>query len=93
MAYNYKDKVIDNDVGSFQESNFFDYNELDDDIDTEKKLVKIINKYKDDNMLFEDKINKFIFDNNKIIKIFDIKYQKDSVLIIYEQRNISSVPI
>ena len=93
MAYNYKDKVIDNDVGSFQESNFFDYNELDDDIDTEKKLVKIINKYKDDNMLFEDKINKFIFDNNKIIKIFDIKYQKDSVLIIYEQRNISSIPL
>ena len=93
MSYNYKDKVIDNVVGSFQESNFLDYNELDDDIDTENKLVKIINKDEQDAILFEDKINKFIIDNKKTIKIFDIKYMKDSVLIIYEQKNTPTFPM
>ena len=91
MSYNYKDNVIDNVVGSFQESNFLDYNELDDDLENENKLVKIINK--EDDMLFEDKINKFIIDNKKNIKIFDIKYIKDSVLIIYEQKNTPTIPM
>ena len=91
MSYNYKDNVIDNVVGSFQESNFLDYNELDDDLENENKLVKIINK--EDDILFEDKINKFIIDNRKNIKIFDIKYIKDSVLIIYEQKNTPTIPM
>ena len=82
MSYNYKDKVIDNVGGSFQENNFLDYHELDDDTDNEKKIVKII--YRDDKNLFDDKINKFILDNKKSIKIFDIKYLENSVLIIYE---------
>ena len=66
MSYNYKDKVIDNVVGSFQENNFLDYHELDDDTDNEKKIVKII--YRDDKNLFDDKINKFILDNKKVLK-------------------------
>ena len=91
MSYNYKDQVIDNVVGSFQESNFLDYNELDDDLESENKLVKIINR--EDNILFEDKINKFIIDNRKNIRIIDIKYIKDSVLIIYEEKNTPTIPI
>ncbi len=93
MSYNYKDKVIDNVVGSFQESNFLDYNELDDDLDTENKLVKIIYNDEKEAVIFEDKINKFIIDNKRNIKIFDIKYIKDSVLIIYEQKNTPTFPM
>ncbi len=92
MSYNYKDKVIDV-VGSFQEGNFLDYNELDDDLDAENKLVKIIYNDEQEAVIFEDKINKFIIDNKRNIKIFDIKYIKDSVLIIYEQKNTPTFPM
>ena len=43
MSYNYKDKIIDNEISSYQEK-FLDYAQnWDDDIDLEKKRVKIIN--------------------------------------------------
>ena len=53
-----------------------------------KKRVKIIcSPSKDDVATFEDKINSFIELESNKINIFDIKYQKNSVLIIYEPRN------
>jgi hypothetical protein len=90
MSYNYKDKIIENVAGSFQENNFLDYGEMDDDFDIEKKAVKIINNNEENTESFEDNINKFIHDNRKNIKIFDIKYIKNSVLIIYELNNTGS---
>ena len=86
----YKDKIIENVAGSFQENNFLDYGEMDDDFDIEKKAVKIINNNEENTESFEDNINKFIHDNRKNIKIFDIKYIKNSVLIIYELNNTGS---
>ena len=40
MSYNYKDKIIDNEISSYQEK-FLDYAQnWDDDIDLEKKELK-----------------------------------------------------
>lgn len=96
MSYNYKNKIIENnDFGSYQEK-FLEYaNNWDDESDIETKKVKIIssNSHTSSTSLksheectFEDKINSFIFENRTKIKIFDIKYQKNSVMIIYEER-------
>ena len=53
----------------------------------EKKRVKIIHSpCKDDNISFEDKINSFIIKNSTSIEIIDIKYQRSSILIIYEPK-------
>ena len=96
MSYNYKNKIIQNDeFGSYQEK-FLEYaNKWEDDTDVEKKRVKIIHaidnsstsslKSQGDTCSFEDKINAFIEENKKKIKINDIKYQKNSVMIIYEE--------
>ena len=95
MSYNYKDKIIDNEISSYQEK-FLDYAQnWEDDIDHEKKRVKIINYNNGSSSLsltreeisFEDKINAYIEENARKIKIIDIKYQKNSVLIIYENKN------
>ena len=100
MSYNYKNKIIQNDeYGSYQEK-FLEYaNNWEDDSDVETKRVKIILsnshsssssvKSQGEECSFEDKINSFIQENRKKIKIFDIKYQKNSVMIIYEERNKS----
>ena len=87
MSYNYNNKIIETEYGSYQEK-FLEYaSNWEDDKEFERKRVKIINKENDDS-LFEDKINSFILTNKKSIKIFDIKYQKNSVMIIYEERDI-----
>ena len=50
-----------------------------------KKRVKILHApSKDETLSFEDKINSYIEKNANDIKIIDIKYQRSSVLIIYE---------
>lgn len=87
MSYNYNNKIIETEYGSYQEK-FLEYaSNWEDDKDFERKRVKIINKENEDSS-FEDKINSFILTNKKNIKIFDIKYQKNSVMIIYEERDI-----
>ena len=89
-GYNYREKIIeDSNIGSYQEK-FLDYaTNWEDDTDSETKRVKIINCTRDDkdeNLEFEDKINAYIEENKNNIKIFDIKYQKNSVMIIYEEK-------
>jgi len=89
MSYNYKEKIIEDNIGSYQEK-FLDYaTNWEDDTDCETKRVKIINVTRDDkdeHIDFEDKINSYIEENKQIIKIFDIKYQKNSIMIIYENK-------
>jgi len=96
MSYNYKEKIIEDNIGSYQEK-FLDYaTNWEDDTDCETKRVKIITaistssssslKNQDDICSFEDKINAFIGENASKIKIFDIKYQKNSIMIIYENK-------
>ena len=97
MSYNYKNKIIQNDkFGSYQEK-FLEYaKHWEDDTDVEMKRVKIISansnssssslKSQAEECSFEDKINSFIHENRTKIKIFDIKYQKNSVMIIYEDK-------
>ena len=69
---------------------FLDYaTNWEDDDNYETKRVKIISvtrEDREDNMDFEDIINSYIEKNKTEIKIFDIKYQKNSVMIIYETR-------
>ena len=88
-GYNYREKIIEDNVGSYQEK-FLDYaTNWEDDLDTETKRVKIINCTRDDkdeHFDFEDKINAYIEENKNNIKIFDIKYQKNTVMIIYEEK-------
>ena len=86
MSYNYKD-IIDPEPSSYQER-FLEYaNNWEDDSKKEKKRVKIIHSpCKDDNISFEDKINSFIIKNSTSIEIIDIKYQRSSILIIYEPK-------
>ena len=88
MSYNYRNKIIDTEVGSYQDK-FFEYaSNWDEDEDTESKRVKILlspnKEEKDENISFEDIINSYIEKNKKQIKIIDIKYQKTSAMIIYE---------
>ena len=45
------------------------------------------NEIEDKNITFEDKINNFIECNKRQIKIYDIKFNKDNVLIIYEKKS------
>jgi len=88
-GYNYREKIIEDNVGSYQEK-FLDYaTNWEDDVDAETKRVKIINCTRDDkdeNVDFEDKINAYIEENKNNIKIFDIKYQKNTIMIIYEEK-------
>ena len=88
MSYNYRNKIIDTEVGSYQDK-FFEYaSNWEEDEDTESKRVKILlspnKEEKDENISFEDIINSYIEKNKKQIKIIDIKYQKTSAMIIYE---------
>ena len=87
MSYNYND-VIDLEPSSYQER-FLEYaNNWEDDSNKEKKRVKIIFcPSKDENISFEDKINSYIEAESNKINLIDIKYQKSSVLIIYEPKN------
>ena len=88
-GYNYKEKIIEDNIGSYQEK-FLDYaTNWEDDAECETKRVKIINitrEDRDEEIEFEDKINSYIEENKQYIKIFDIKYQKNSVMIIYENK-------
>ena len=85
MAY-YDTKISDADISnnSYREK-FLDYaHNWRDDSDIEKKRVKIIKAPNNkEDMSFEDKINAYIEENCEKIKIVDIKYQRNSVLIIY----------
>ena len=87
MSYNYKD-VIDTEPCSYQDK-FLEYAQNWEDNKTrEKKRVKIIHQpSKDDEISFEDKINSYIEENSETIDIFDIKYQRSSVLIIYTNKS------
>ena len=90
MSYNYKDKIIDQEFGSFQDK-FLEYaHNWEDDAEVEKKIIKIIyspsEEEKNKNITFENKINSYIEKNRKNISINDIKYTPNSVMIIYEKR-------
>lgn len=90
MSYNYDD-IIDIEPSSYQEK-FLEYaNNWEPDTIKEKKRVKIIYApNKDEDVNFEDKINIFIEKEAKKINIIDIKYTKNSVLIIYQPSSIIS---
>jgi len=79
-VYN-KTILIDTDYGSFDDHRV---SELIDNFQSfrENKRVKIINA--SDSTPFEDLINDFIVDNSHKLKILDIKYIPNSVMIIYE---------
>jgi hypothetical protein len=82
--YNYNSKISEIDVGSYQER-FLEYaNNWKDESDLENKRVKILTAPLDNQKInFEDKINAYIEENAEKISIIDIKYQRNSVLIIY----------
>lgn len=84
MSY-YTRNTIENDMGSYQEK-FMDYaHNWQDNEDKEKKRVKILHApSKDESITFEEKINSYIEKNAATIKIIDIKYQRSSIMIIYE---------
>lgn len=84
MSY-YNDKTIEEGLGSYQEK-FMDYaHNWQDNEEKEKKRVKILHApSKDESITFEDKINSYIEKNASKIKIIDIKYQRSSIMIIYE---------
>ena len=85
MSY-YNTKISDADTsGASLKERFLDYaHNWRDDSDIENKRVKIIKAPSDkEGISFEDKINSFIEENAEKIKIVDIKYQRNSVLIIY----------
>lgn len=90
MSYNYDD-IIDIEPSSYQEK-FLEYaNNWEPDTIKEKKRVKIIYAPdKAEEINFEEKINFFIEKESKKINIIDIKYTKNSVLIIYEPSHINS---
>lgn len=83
--YKYDENLIEPEVGSLNEK-FLDYaHNWENDEKKEKKRIKILSSpSKDESITFEDKINSYIEKNSLKIKIIDIKYQKNSVLIIYE---------
>jgi hypothetical protein len=84
MSY-YNRDVITDEVGSYQEK-FMDYaHNWQDNDKKEKKRVKILHApSKDESISFEDKINSYIEQNANSINIIDIKYQRSSIMIIYE---------
>jgi hypothetical protein len=84
MSY-YNRDVITDEVGSYQEK-FMDYaHNWQDNDKKEKKRIKILHApSKDESISFEDKINSYIEQNANSINIIDIKYQKSSIMIIYE---------
>ena len=82
MSYNYKDKIIDQEFGSFQDK-FLEYSKNWEDSDyIEKKRVKII---KEENSDLEKVVNSFIVAHQSKIKIYDIKFISGSVMIVYEE--------
>lgn len=86
MAYNYNNQIIEQEFGSYPDK-ILDIHTSWDDEEIENKRVKIIYKPTSDEKIdFETKINSYIEKNKKKIKIHDIKYSNDSVLIIFEQK-------
>jgi len=80
-SYNYN--TISESPSSFNDK-FLEYSKNWEDSDyIEKKRVKIINE--EENL--EKIVNNFIVSHQSKIKIFDIKYIKNSVMIIYETTN------
>tara|TARA_B110000971_G_C19911346_1_gene454670 strand:- start:422 stop:682 length:261 start_codon:yes stop_codon:yes gene_type:complete len=86
MSY-YDKRVIDPETNSYQEK-FLEYaHNWEDDESKEKKRIKILHAPdKNEDISFESKINSYIERNCTKISIIDIKYQKTSVLIIYEPK-------
>jgi len=78
-SYNYN--TISESPSSFQEK-FLEYSKNWEDSDyKEKKRVKIIKEGKDN---LENVVNNFIISHQSTIKIFDIKFSNNSVMIIFE---------
>lgn len=84
-SYTYN--TISDSDGSLQEK-FLEYSKTwENPIYKEKKRVKIItndDKTNNNTLHFEKMINTFIISHQSKIKIFDIKYNENSVMIIYE---------
>jgi hypothetical protein len=79
-SYNYN--TISESPSSFQDK-FLEYSKNWEDSEyIEKKRVKIIKEEKDD---LEKLVNTFIVAHQSTIKIYDIKYMSNSVMIIYEK--------
>ena len=78
-SYNYN--TISESPSSFQDK-FLEYSKNWEDSEyIEKKRVKIIKENKDN---LEKLVNSFIVAHQSTIKIYDIKYTTNSVMIIYE---------
>ena len=79
-SYNYN--TISESPSSFQDK-FLEYSKNWEDSDyIEKKRVKIIKEEKDN---LEKLVNSFIVSHQSLIKIYDIKYGNNSVMIIFEK--------
>lgn len=88
MAY-YNKNVIEAEFGSYDPSQMEYAHNWEDEPDCERKRVKIIHMpSKDEEITFENKINSYIKKNMEDIKIIDIKYHGNSVMIIYELNKI-----
>ena len=92
MSYTYNTPLSESEHGSYQDR-FLEYSHnWQDDSESEKKRVKIISVSKSKNKEDSDEkitnlevaINEYIKENGNKIKIIDIKYIKNSVMIIYE---------
>ena len=89
-SYNYN--TISDSDGSLQEK-FLEYSKTWEESNyKEKKRVKIITNNNNDKTIdnviyFEKLINSFIISNQNRIKIYDIKYTENTVMIIYESLN------
>ena len=85
MSYSYQTIISESDHGSYQER-FMEYaHNWQDNSIKERKRVKIISApSKDDDILFDEKINSYIAENATKMKIVDIKYSRSSVMLIYE---------
>jgi len=78
-SYNYN--TISESPSSFQDK-FLEYSKNWEDSDyKEKKRVKIIKEGKDN---LENVVNNFIIAHQSTMKIFDIKFSSNSVMIIFE---------
>tara|TARA_B110000037_G_C16976203_1_gene447155 strand:- start:199 stop:459 length:261 start_codon:yes stop_codon:yes gene_type:complete len=83
MDYYKNNKIEDSDYGSYQEK-YLDIARNWDEYIEKKKIKILIEPSIEENISFEDKINNYIEENKKSIKIIDIKYNLTSVMIIFE---------
>jgi len=83
MSYNYNNEHLSESETSFNEK-FVNYaNNFNDGKYIERKRVKILTKDNTD-LSFEDFINSYIKVNEYKMKIYDIKFYRSQIMIIYE---------